>query len=1075
MELSLQKLQKNIKRLKVACVPLMLAIILQNAQAKEVKEENLAEYGKEAVRFINVSGTVKDSKGEPLPGVTVIIKGTKTSTSTDVNGVFRLNLPTGNEILVFKFLGFESKEMKADGGRNLVVILEESTSALDEVVVTGYGSKKRSEIVGSVATISGKDLEDIPAPTIAAALRGRIAGLSVGQVSGKPGASITLNVRNSTVSAQGAAIGATTEPLYIIDGITVGSSDFNNLDASMVENITILKDASAAIYGAAGAKGVVLVTTKKGKLGKPSITYNGYVGVSDAARTPDMLSGYDLAKLINDGYEANGSASSSSLFSAEDLEYIKTLRYKNWYDEVWSAATMQRHNLSISGGKEKTTFFVGGSYQGEDGNYKGLKQDRYSFRSGLTTQIVEGLNAELNFNVNSRVRRTTSNSSDEDATFFQYVITRPDWYPISLNGQYVNPGSGINPLALLNSGYFQENRSKDYRINASLNYSPTFLKGFTAKVQISQAGSSSKGRQYQPPYDLINPLKIGNNSAFFSENELNPTTPIFKARTVESSSLQPSFSDGNSYQGFFTLKYGNTFGLHSVDLTVGGEQTVSNSESLSVIERNQQIPGSSDLWAFKDLPTAKGDISNSISESTKRSFFGRFSYDWDKKYLLEAVARLDASSNFATGHRWGLSPSIGLGWILSKEDFFKNNVSFVNFLKLKVNYGITGDDRVSARLWQERYLIDTNNGYLFGSNNDNSGINPSVFPNLDITWEKKKTINLGIESSWFNDKLDLGVEFFRNKTYDGFDQGAAKTYPFYAGFIAPAVNYREYYNWGSEFNIGYKTRFAKDLNFGVSMNFAYGNSVVDKMIYSLNSAIGENAGDGSWLGNQFGTDPRKYNSSNIGLITTGMFRTQEQVDAFLAENPNYKIYGQTPQPGWLNYEDTNGDGIINDYDMAPIFEKTNPFFSSGISLDLSYKNLSLSTNIAARLGGKVFYDGRARTKPGKDTNVIDIWKDHWSVSNPDGKYPRFDDPSLSKNSDFWAVDGTMIRINNMTLSYKVPTKVAQKLGLGSARILATGNNLWTIVNPLPYKDPYTNSAYDYPTIRTISLGLSVNL
>ncbi|WP_353135559.1 carboxypeptidase-like regulatory domain-containing protein, partial [Pseudopedobacter sp.] len=244
---------------------------MPGAQAKEAKEKKLEKYGKEAARFVNVTGTVRDSKGEPLPGVVVTIKGTRTSTATDVNGVFRLNLPNGNETLVFSFLGFESKEVKATGTTNITVVLNESTSTLNEVVVVGYGEKTRSELVGSVATIKGEELMDIPAPNIAGAMRNRIAGVSVDQVSGRPGSSITLNIRNSTASETAANYGATDEPLYIIDGITmpVGDRTFDNLDPSMIESFTFLKDASAAIYGAAGAKGVVLVTTKRGKQGKP--------------------------------------------------------------------------------------------------------------------------------------------------------------------------------------------------------------------------------------------------------------------------------------------------------------------------------------------------------------------------------------------------------------------------------------------------------------------------------------------------------------------------------------------------------------------------------------------------------------------------------------------------------------------------------------------------------------------------------------------------------------------------------------------------------------------------------------
>lgn len=1059
-------LQSSLQRTKVPAVILICLFVLQSTSfATNTARMVSAERSLHA--RVNITGKVTDTKGEPLPGVTVKIKGTNSGTSTDVNGVFRLNLPNGNETLVFTYIGFQTKEV-AVTGTQVDVRLEESSSNLDEVIVTGYGSKKRSEIIGSVATISAEEIQDIPASNIAGALRGRIAGVGVSQVSGRPGSSITLNIRNASTS-ETVGVGGTAEPLYIVDGITVDRSTFDNLDPSMIESMSVLKDASAAIYGAAGAKGVLLITTKRGKAGKISIGYNGYVGVSDASKKPDMLSGYDHALMLNESNRINNAAS-SELFSPEDLEYIKGLNYKSWFDELWQSSLTQRHNLNVSGGNENVTFFAGGSYSNENANYAGLQYDKYSFRSGLTATMLKGLKADVAFNVDHSVRLANHNVSESDANFFESMITIPRWVPISIDGRPVNfvNGNIRNPMGILESGYYDNNKTKGYRINASLSYEPAFLKGLTAKFQISQGSSSGNTRQYQAPYNLYNFARTGSNNQFFS-NELTATDPIVQIVSPENARVIPGLQESNSYQAFFTLNYARTFGVHSIAVIAGGEQTVSNSESLSVYWTGQLIPNGEDWWAFN--PTSLTRNRADITENTKRSFFSRLSYDFDKKYLIEGVARYDASSNFARGNRWGLSPSIGLGWIVSNEDFFKDNVSFVNFLKFKVNYGITGDDRVGARFWQDRYLVDTSNGYLFGNLNGN-GLNQGAFPNPLITWEKKKTFNAGVEASLLNNKLDIGVEFFRNKTYDGFDRGADDMYPLYAGFQAPIVNYREAYSWGSEFTIGYKAKIAREFNLSSSINFSYGNSVVDRVIYSQGRLVENVPGD--WLALNFGTNPRRYNGSNIGLVHTGMLRTQQEADAFLAQNPNYKLYNRIPEAGWLLYEDINGDGVINDMDMVPLFDNTSPFFGSSINLNLSYKAFSLSTNINARFGGKEFYDSRARNAPTKSRNVISVWDDRWSQENPNGKFPRFDDPTISKNSDFWAVDGTTIRVNNMTLSYKVPQTVASRLGLGSARIMATGNNLWTIVNPLPYKDPYTSSAYDYPMLRTISMGLSVN-
>ncbi|WP_345954297.1 SusC/RagA family TonB-linked outer membrane protein [Mucilaginibacter sp. PAMB04168] len=1017
-----------------------------------------------------VTGKVTDSVGTPLPGVNVAIRGLPSNVSTTVDGLYTIQVRSNSDVLVFSYVGFVRKQVTVGTQARIDVSMSEERSTLTDVVVVGYGTKKRTEILGSVATVTGQELQDIPAPNLAASLRNRIAGVSVSQVSGRPGSTVTLNIRNSTASETAQTLGVTAEPLYIIDGITVSREAFDALDASQVENLTFLKDASAAIYGASGAKGVVLVTTKRGKIGRPSLTYNGYYGVTDASRTPKMLSAYDHALLLNDTYRTQ-SAPASSLFAPEDLEYIKGLDYKSWYDELWQASTMQRHNIGLSGGSDKVTFFTGGSYQSEDANYPGLKYDKYSFRSGLVATIVNGLKADIAFNVDWNIRNAQHNQTDSDNEFFRRIVSVPRWVPISIDGKYVNYVNSnitVNPKALIESGYYERQKSKAYRINANLTYQPTYLKGFTARFQISQGSGSTNSRQYRPPYLTYNFARMGNNQALFS-NQLTATNPTFQNVDIGNQRVTPGLSETNSYQGFLTLQYGRTFGKHTFDILAGGEQTESNSENLSVNFSNQLIPNAEEYWAF-DASTLRVQ-SIGRTQSVKRSYFGRFSYNFDKKYLIEGVLRADASSNFAPDNRWGLSPSIGLGWVVSNEEFMKR-FPFISFLKLKANVGITGDDRVNDRLWVERYLIDISNGYLYGNSNQNS-LNQGVIPNPDITWEKKRTVNVGIEASLFNNKLDLSIEGFRNYNYDAFDRGANQLYPLYAGFAAPVINYRQTYNWGTEFSIGYRAKVAKDWSLQANMNFSYGNSVNDRIIYTTGNLINNVAPDWPIT---FGLDPRKWNTGNIGLRNLGMFRTQAEVDAFMAKNPNYRSYNLVPQPGWLYYEDTNGDGIINDNDMQPLYNNTNPVFAPGITLGLSYKAFNLNTNIAARFGGKVFYDSQSRIAPSATVNVLDIWKDRWTIDNPmGGKYPRFDDPSLTKNSDFWAVNGTMVRINNMTLSYRAPLNVVKKLGLSGARILLTGNNLWTLVNPLKYKDPYTSNAYDYPILRTISVGVNVNL
>jgi TonB-linked SusC/RagA family outer membrane protein len=1016
-----------------------------------------------------ITGKVTDEKGAPLLNATVTVSGTKISTLTKEDGTFSIKVSDGSSLLVISYVGMLDKEITITDRTTVSITMSPVERSMDDVVVIGYGTQKRSQTTGAVASIKASEIQDIPAPNIAGTLRGRIAGLGVSSASGRPGASITLNVRNSAISEQGGAVGATAEPLYVIDNIIVDKATFDNLDPSMVDDITILKDASAAIYGAAGAKGVVLITTKRGKAGAPRLSYNGYVGLSDATKKPQMLSAYEHAVLLNDTYRMNN-ATPDMFFSQSDLEYLKGLSYKGWFDEIWQPSLTQRHNLSISGGSDRMTFFAGGSYQNENANYAGMKQDKFSFRSGLTAKIAKSLKADIGFNVDHRIRDSKNGTSENDQQFLEKLIQVPRWVPFSLGSKWVNDNGSANshPMGQIESGFYKISKTNGYRINASLMYQPESgaLKGFTARLQVSQGGSGSDGDEYRPNYQVHNFKRFGNNMQLYADSVIG-VVDVLKG---DNTRLYRNLGNSSSYQGFLTLQYAKTFGRHSINAIAGGEQSASKGEDLGVYWINQQVPGFDDYWAFEQAPNLNGV---GITESTKRSFFGRVGYNFDNKYTLEGITRFDASSNFAKGNIWGVFPSVGVGWVVSQENFFRDHISFFNYFKLRANYGLTGDDRINSRLWQERFKVDAT-GYLYNETLV-PGLKPQIIPNPDITWEKKRTINVGVEMSLFKNKLSLGVDAFQNYIYDAFDKGNDQNFPMYAGFKAPVVNYQIRYAWGYEFSIGYQTRFTRDLHFRSNVNFGFSNSVIDRMFYNR-FLLWENSPEDWQIA--MGTNPRKYNDNNYGLISLGMFRTQDEVDAFLSKNPNYTIDGLVPQPGWLYFKDANGDGVITDRDKAPMFDRVDPTLITGIQFGLTYKSLSMSVNMAAQFGGKEFYDSKARrSNPSLTKNVPVFWTDRWSPENPNGRFPRVDDPSIENGweSTFWAVNATMIRVNDMTISYKLPAHITKKAGIDNARILATGNNLWVIKNPLKYKDPYSSYIYDYPTLRTISVGLSLGL
>ena len=1011
-----------------------------------------------------VVGKVVDSKdGTTLPGVSVKVKGRSAATVTNNQGAFSIFADPKTETLIFSFIGFRTVEIKLDGKTTINVSLEEGTSSLDEVVVVGYGTKKKSEILGAVATITGKELEDIPAANISEALRNRVAGLGVSIEGGRPGAGVSLNVRNSYVSDQSAARGATDEPLYIIDGLQSGGEAFNALDPVMVESITILKDGSAAIYGATGAKGVILVTTKRGTLGKPRFSYSGYVGVSDATRTPDMLSAYEQAVLLNENLDFKGDQGPEKYFSAEDLEYLKNLNYKSWREELWKPALNQRHNVTMSGGSSDITYFVGGNYQNQNANYADMKHDKYGFRSGLTSTIAEAFKIDIGFNVNYSEKVSKNGLSATDNTFYTNLIKTPMWIPIEIDGKPVHYSSAKNPLGIINSGYYSKSGGTDYSINANLSYSPKFISGLKTSLRIGQSGSNSASETYEPGYKQYEFARTGSLGLFLTDSVI----AVRDGKAQKDARLAPGLNKGSRWQYSFQMDYSKVLKKHNINAMLGGEKSKSYNEGLDIYWNGQTVAGIPEYWSFDQTQvTFKG---RSKAEGLKQSFFSRISYDYDGKYMIDLVGRMDASSNFALKNIWGKFGNIAVGWNVAKEKFFSENISFINSLKLRGSLGVTGDDRVD-KVWREIYKVDlVNTGYLY-NNSSQPTFNPGIIPNPNITWEKARTLNWGVDASFLNDKLNFQVDFFKRFNYDQFDKNNDQNFPMYAGFIAPILNHFERRTWGTEFSLGYRGKIGSELRFNTSVNFGLGNSMVTQTFYNKYHMFYNTASED--FVDMIGLLQSKWNGGNYGWISKGILKNQGDVDALLKKYPNYTINGQIPQVGWLHFEDTNSDGKIDEFDRMPMFNRPDPL-GFGVNLGFTYKSLALSTNMVANIGGKVFYDSRAQDEVSLTNNVGRFFLDRWSPDNPNGKFPRSDDPGAKENSTFWAVDGTMMRINNMTLSYAVPKKLLQKTGFSNVRLLATGNNLWTIINPLPYKDPYSGNLYNYPTLRTLSLGLNM--
>ncbi|MBL0268693.1 MAG: SusC/RagA family TonB-linked outer membrane protein [Chitinophagaceae bacterium] len=1037
-----------------------------------------------------VTGKVTDPNGKPLEGVSVKVKNTTNGTTTNADGVFTIKVPSSESIISVTSVGYLIYEAKAGSGNTFNVQMTLLEKTMEDVVVVGYGSKKRINVQGSVATIKGTEIEDIPVANLPSSLVNRIPGVGVNFSSGKPGSTTTLNIRNAT-TFPGAPTGVTNQPLIVIDGIIANptqwaqapNSDwFDNLDASQIEDITFLKDASAAIYGAAGAKGVVLITTKKGKAGKPKISYSGYFGVTTPSVKPKMLTAFEHATFMNNGFELTGAADNLR-FSKGDLDSLSRVKDEGWFDYFWKNGKVQRHTINVSGGTDRVTLFAGGSFYNEKGNYGNIENNKYSFRSGMNATIVDGLTASVTFasDFNKELSNNHKNASSEtdDATIRALYLT-PKWVPVTINDKLVGfqgannsspQNQNWNMLGVHNSGSYRDSRSQGLAINASVEWRPKFVKGLAARVQYGRNNRNDNAKGYYASYFVSNFLRRGQNNLLYS-SQINTTTPLVKI--TNNDQIEEGTTTSTNYQFITTLSYARKFGSHDLDMMVGFDQSEAESKNILLSKNVQIVQGIDEFWAFSNDPSVLGSVQDAIRnpqhfKNAKRSYISRLNYSFKGKYFFEFIGRADASVNFTPQNRWGFFPTVGLGWKISDENFFRN-ILFVNSLKLRASYGLVGEDRVGNRLWESRFTQTT--GILIGNTNT-GGLDPNVYPNEDITWEKARSLNVGLDATFMKNKITLSVDVYQRYSYDGYDVYSASVFAPTAGIQPPVINYGRQISWGTEFALGYRTRFGKDWGFSVDANFGWTNSQLLQSFYN-EAFLGQFGPD--QLGIGIGRDPRRYNSNNIGYIAKGIIKTQADVDAILAKNPNYLIGGVKPQVGFMDFEDINGDGQITEAgDATLMYDRTTPLVGFGITFGATYKEFKLQMNMNLSIGGKRFFDSEARKIPNATQNAAKFWSDQWTPSNPEGKYPRADAPLITANSTMWAVQGTQSRINNAVLSYQLPKRLASKLRIPDMRIMLTGTNLWNIINPFKYKDPYTSNFANYPTLRTISVGINASL
>ncbi|WP_037322125.1 TonB-dependent receptor [Salegentibacter sp. Hel_I_6] len=985
----------------------------------------------------SVSGTVAEADtGFPLPGVNIIVKNTSNGVVTDFDGNYTINDVSAGDILVFSYVGFLPKEIQIDENQNVLdVVLETDSEALDEVVVIGYGTQQRKDITGAVSVVSNETIEDLNPIKIEQALQGTAAGVNVTPSSGAPGAGINVNIR-------GIASNSENGPLILIDGY---QGDLNTLNPNDIESISILKDAQAAIYGIAGANGVVLVTTKSGKKNTaPTVQYDAYVGMQETTRKLPLLNATEYGLLLNESYANNGQA----------LPYpdVSNLGMgTNFQNEVFDTSPIMSHNLTLSGGSEKVTYSFGVSHLDQEGIIGAEKSDfsRSTARFNIGVDISDEFKLTAN-TIYTSLNRRSINENGLGSVLFNALNIAPtfDRDQEDLQGRLGN--EIINPLSQI------ANTFNDYNLNRfngsfSLDYTPIEELTFTSRIGYSLA--NSKGKDFAPIIDY-GPGKVFNN--------------------VRSTVNQNRIND-NSYTYDLFGTYENTFDdTHHITGTAG--MTVIRDWGDGLYATGYDVPNNS--WDFADISLTTGTndgLNNSAYkyDIRKLSFFGRLQYDYKGKYLVSGMLRRDASTRFGPENRVGYFPSATAGWILSEEAFLDNS-DVVSFLKLRGSFGILGNDEAGGAEFY-RALLDGESTYVLNGGLVN-GTALGRIANPGAGWEEAEKTNIGVDLRLFNNKLDITADIFREDRRNLLVAGIPVSGIFGGGAPgsgAPTINAGTTRNEGLEFAINYKESIGDDFSYGIGYNATF-----------LRNEVTEVNGTEFLPGGQFGVgqpQPSRFQAGFpigyfFGYETDGIFQTQAEVDA----HPSQEALGAAAAPGDLRFVDTNGDGVIDVNDRTNIGDPI-PTATMGFNINFNYKNFDFTAYTYASLGNDMVRNYE-RNQP--NVNRHAYYLERWTGPGTSNEVPRLTTGATSNVvfSDFFVEDASYARIQNVQLGYSLPDTFLEQTGINRLRIYASVQNLYTFTN---YKgfDPSASTGEAigggidygfYPVPRIFLAGLNLN-
>ncbi|RXK82886.1 SusC/RagA family TonB-linked outer membrane protein [Filimonas effusa] len=1029
-----------------------------------------------------ITGTVTDATGKPLAGASVLVKGTTTGTSTGDNGKFALSVNKAVVTLQISMTGYVLATVNAEAGKELVVSLTESLKEMEEVVVVGYGKQKRTNVVGSVAQINGDELKKMPTMNVTNMLSGRLPGLTTLQQSGRPGNDdATLRIRGI------GTYGANQGPLVIIDNVQRPS--FANLDPNEIESITILKDAvSTAVYGLQAANGIILITTKRGKNQKPVISYDGAVTVNSNTRFPKFLNGPDYMTWYNKGIDMDNDYQSHTngdpvptVYTQDQIDAVRNgtntnplLGNTDWVGTlVDNTATTQQHGVTVRGGTDKVKYFSSLGYLDQQGIVKNTNYKRYNVRTNVDAQLNDYLSVALDLGARQQLSNTPGITPDNDSymnPFYQAVRMLPNMPMYAPNGLPVahQAGAGwVNPIAAIEQSGYQKGQTNVFQGNVSLVFKVPGVKGLEAKLLAAYDKSSTENKSWLTPYQLMGRARdqvTGNYT-------LIPNPP-----GITKTTLRQSYSQNNRRTFQPSLSYNNKFGEHSFTGLVLYEWSSYRSNLFSTGASNFPL---TDLQEINFGSTAAGDWITPTGTSgvdARAGLVSRVNYAYKDRYLLELANRWDASVKFAKNNRWKMFPAVGLGWIVSKEDFFKDLNKTVSFFKLKGSVGRLGNDVAGAFGYLQTFQLTTDPVVVMGGQ-PVSALYTSSPPNVNVKWETATSSNIGFESILWNGLLSVDFEWF-DKITTGILVNTGATYPLTIGGYYPATtNYGKMANHGFDLQLRHNNHIG-DLQIGLTGNLNWARNKI--LRYT------ESAGLPEWqrvVGKPYG--------QKLGFVAEGMY--QDWHEAANGISPS----GGFLAPGFFKYKDLNGDGRLTRTDDMTFVGRSNmPELMFGFNIDLKYKGFDLSAlfqgaalcNVS--LAGA--YEGASGVSGVEDNTPFTrafynfgnspyfLVEDAWTPDNPNAAFPRLSSYKASLTAhnananSGWVRDGSYVRLKSLQIGYSLPSKWLQAAKIQQLRLYVSGFNLitWDKLKYLDPEMPNVNNGF-YPQQRMISGGMNI--